>query len=252
MNNYSKIYTSDTLKNNAVVTVVTMPLEESVMFPVSQAIDLMKQGENVLFFTFNHDSIKINEFMQKFLANEDNPENIKGNIGIIDAYQIPEGVDWIGFVEDTIADVKGQMDLNYVFFDVLPFVENHPIRPADDELVISTLTLLAFTRGVTTILIKTANVPVITAVQNKEEAQEIMEKEITIEDISKSRKVLEQSDLVLGVQREKITWWKKVINFLLFWRKRNNFTVRVLKNRNGNRDSYKMNLDMDNFKSEIL
>lgn len=252
MNDYGKIYTSKTLKNNAIVTMLALPMEESIMVPVSQAIDLMKQGENILFFTFNHDSIKVNDFMQKFLKNEPEPENIKGNIGIIDAHQIPEGEDWIGFVENTIDDIKKQMDLNYVFFDILPFVKNHSVRPADDELVISTLTLLAFTKKVTPILMKTTKGPIITAVQNKDQAKEFIEQEITLQSISDSISIVQQSDLVLGIQREKERWWKKLLNFLLFWRKRNNFTLKVLKNRNGRRNSYRMNLDMDNFKSEIL
>lgn len=259
MNNYSKIYTSKTLKNNAIVTMVALPMEESIMVPVSQAIDLMKQGENVLFFSFNHDSIKINKFFQEFLKNEEDPSAITGNLGIIDSHQIPEGADWIGFVEDKIDEVKSQMDLNYVFFDILSYVKDHPVRPANEELAISTLRLLCFSRNITSVLIKTVDMPVFTATQNQEAAKEkmdeIMSKDL-MESLFKSRDIVHQSDFIIGIQREKQSFWKKlwkkIVNFLLFWRKRNNFTLRVLKNRYGEEKSYRLNLDMDNFKSEVL
>lgn len=259
MNDFKKIYTADTLKKNKVVSIVTLPLEESIMVPVSQAIDLMKQGENILFFTFNHDSNKVYDFFQNFLKNEPEPEKITGNLGIVDAFQIPDGADWIGFVEKTIRNVKNDMELNYVFFDVMPYLETHPVRPAGEDLVVSTLLLIAFTEKITPILIKTAKAPVITAVQSVEQAKGSMEELLNIElekSLKESKMLIESCDMIISINREKQNFWKKlwkkIVNFLLFWRKRNNFTLRVLKNRNGGKKSYRMNLDMDNFTSEVL
>jgi hypothetical protein len=70
--------------------------------------------------------------------------------------------------------------------------------------------------------------------------------------IKESSKIIEGSDIVLGIKREKNNFWTKLINFLLFWRKRNNFTLKVLKNRDGDGKSYRMNIDLDEFKTEIL
>jgi hypothetical protein len=256
MNNFKKLYTADTLKTNKVVTVVTLPMEESIMFPIAQAIDLMKQGENILYFSFNHDSIKVNNFLQSALKGEEKPETITGNIAIMDAHQIPQGMDWLKFVEDTIIQVKGECELNYVFMDVLEFAKNHPVRPASDELVVSSATLLAFTQKVTPIIIKQVDAPNV-AINNPQEARKSLDEFMSmdlVDSLSKPTSTLvEQSDYIIGVQRENKNFWKKVINFLLFWRKRNNFTIKVIKNRHGKPGaSYRMNLDMDNFKAEVL
>lgn len=255
MNNFRKIYTAQTLKKNNVVTIVSLPMEESIMVPVSQMIDLMKQGENILFFSFTHDSIKINNFLQPALKNEENPESITGNIAIIDVHQIPLRVDWIKFIEDTIDQVKNQCNLSYVFFDIIPFVKNHSTRPGDDDLVISTATLLSFTKKITSIVLKTIDIPIITATQNSDKSKEIMDefmsKDLMIS-LKSSIEVVNKSDIIIGIQRKGNNFWKKVINFLLFWRKKNNFTIKILKNRNGNNKSYKTNVDMDTFKVDVL
>jgi hypothetical protein len=255
MSNFKKLYTAETLKKNKIVTVVCLPMEESIMFPVSQAIDLMKQGENVLYFSFTHDSIKINEFMQSALKNEVSPEKITGNFAVIDIHQIPEGMDWIKFVENVIKQVKGECQLNYTFFDIIEFVKNNKIRPGDEEFVVSTATLLAFEQKITPIIIKQVEPP-ITAIQNSEDARkqldDFMSKDL-LDSLNKSKALVEQSDYIIGVQREKNNFWKKLINFLLFWRKRSNFVLKVLKNRSGSYgQEYRMSIDMEEFKTEVL
>jgi len=72
--------------------------------------------------------------------------------------------------------------------------------------------------------------------------------------LKESNKLVEASDFVFGIQREKKSFWKKVLKVLLFWRKSNNFTFKVLKNKNGKRKSYRMNLnlDMETSETEIL
>ena len=168
-------------------------------------------------------------------------------------------MDWIKIFEKTIRDVKNEMELNYVFFDVMPYLEKHKVRPATEDLLVSTLLLIAFNEKITPILIKTVEGPTITAVQNPEQAQKAMDELLSVDfmnELNKSRMLLESSDMVLGIKREKQGFWKKlwkkIINFLLFWRKRNNFTLRVLKNRSGGKKKYRLNLDMDNFKREVL
>jgi len=255
MNDFKKLYTAETLKNNDVVTVVCLPMEESIMFPVAQAIDLMKQGENVLYFSFSHDSIKIYDFMQSALKHEESPGEINGNFAVIDTHQIPGEMDWLKFVEDTIKKVKDECVLNYVFFDIIEFVKNNKVRPGDDELVVSTARILALTQKITPIIIKQVDMPAI-EIQSSQEAKkyldEFMSKNL-IDFMNNSRSLVEQSDYIIGVQRERESFWKKLINFLLFWRKKNNFTVKVIKNRNGKSGaSYRMNLDMDTFKAEVL
>lgn len=255
MNDFSKIYTAESLKKHSIVSVFTLPMEESVMFPVAQIIDLMKQGENVIFFSFNHDSIKINTFFQNFLKNELKPETIKGNLAVIDAHQIPAGIDWVKFVEETIIQTKKECTVNYVFMDLLSYVKNHPVRPSDDEQVVSVATLLSVTQNITFIILKTINIPVLDEVKNPKESKKVLD-EMLQKNLSDSLKeainLTQMSDLILGIQRERKNFWKSLINFLLFWRKRNNFTVRIMKNRYGKENSYKMNLDMETFKSEIL
>lgn len=256
MSNFKKLYTAETLKNNKIVTVVCLPMEESIMFPVSQAIDLMKQGENVLYFSFTHDSIKINEFMQSALKSEKNPEKITGNFAVIDTHQIPDGVDWLKFLEDTIKKVKGECVLNYVFLDIIEFVKNNKVRPGSEELLVSAVTLLSFTQKVTPIIIKQIELPIITAIQNSEDSRKQLDDFMSkglFDSLIKSNELVEQSDYIIGISREKESFWKKLINFLLFWRKKNNFTVKILKNRIGSDgQEYRMNLDMDTFKTEIL
>lgn len=255
MSNFKKLYTAETLKKNKIVTVVSLPMEESIMFPVSQAIDLMKQGENVLYFSFTHDSIKINEFMQSALKNEASPEKITGNFAVIDTYQIPQGMDWIKFAENVIKQVKSECELNYVFFDIIEFVKNNQVRPGSEELVVSTATLLAFEQKITPIIIKQVEAPAL-AIQSSQDAREqlddFMSKDL-MDSLIKSKTLVEQSDYIIGIQREKENFWKKLINFLFFWRKRSNFVLKVLKNRNSsNVQKYRMNINLEEFKTEIL
>lgn len=255
MSNFKKLYTAETLKKNKIVTVVSLPMEESIMFPVSQAIDLMKQGENVLYFSFTHDSIKINEFMKSALKNETSPEKITGNFAVIDSHQIPEGMDWIKFVEDTIEQVKNECELNYVFFDIVEFVKNNQERPGGDELVVSTATLLSFTKKITSIIIRQIETPVM-AIQSSQDAKKQLDDFVSkdlMNSLVNSKTLVEQSDYIIGIQREKENFWKKLINFLLFWRKRSNFVLKVLKNRNNSSvQKYRMNINLEEFKTEIL
>lgn len=255
MNNFHKVYTADTLKKNKIVTLVSLPMEESIMVPVSQIIDLMKQGENVLYFTFTHDSIKVDKFFREALSHEPAPENITGLEARFDVYQIPEGKPWVDFVKETIQLVKQECEINYVFFDVIPYIES---IGENESLIYSVADTLAFTEKVTPIIVKTLKAPglTITSVQNKEsskkELEEFLSQDFT-ESLKESAHVLNQSDFVMGIQRKKVSFWTKLINFLLFWRKRNNFTLKVLKNRNGSSGrSFRVNIDMDDFKTEIL
>ncbi len=252
MNNFKKIYTADSLKKNRVVTLVALPMEESILVPVSQMIDLMKQGENIIYFSFNHDSIKIGNFLQEALKNEPNPEKITGLNAIFDVHQIPSGKNWFDYIRETLNQVRKECKVNYVFVDIIPYVK---ILGEDESLVSASMLTLAFTEGVTPIIVKTLDGPVLTAIQNKSEmekkAEEFMNIDI-VSEFSKSSKLLKDSDFVIGIQRERKSFLKKVINFLLFWRKRNNFTLRILKNRNGSEDSFRMNIDMEKFKTEVF
>jgi hypothetical protein len=262
MNNFNKVYSAKELKNNKMVTILSLPMEESIMVPVSQMVDLMKQGENVLFFSFNHDSIKVNEFMQNALKHESSPETITGLNAVFDAHQIPAGTDWFKFVEETVKSIRKSLategkELGFVFLDLFPYVETDSIRPADEELVSSLFLIMAFTEKITPVVLRTMNMPVITAVQNSDNSQkemeELMDRDMMTEMLKESITLTNQSDFIIGIKREKNNFWKKLVNFLLFWRKRNNFTLKVLKNRNvSNKKSYRLNLDMETFKTEVL
>lgn len=257
MSDFKKIYSAKDLKKSKIVTLVTIPMEESIIVPVAQIIDLMKQGENILFFSFNHDSIKINDFLVPALKSELNPESITGGLSIFDTHQVPEGMDLFKFVEEQIVDIKGLLEkegssLNFIFLDL-------PKENSDDNQTVDYLTRMNFTYEITSILVNKLNMPVFTATQlkNSKECEEIMDDFMNQDMFNKmfkeSFKLMFGSDLILGIQREKENFWKKVINFLLFWRKRNNFTLKVIKNRDSSiSKSYRMNIDMETFKTEVL
>lgn len=270
MNNFEKVYTTEDLKSNRLVTLVTFPMEESIMFPVAQIIDLMKRGENIIFFSFNHDSIKVNEFLVPALKNEPNPEKITGGLSVVDMHQVPTktpaGNNWdvkssvsgmIKFIEDNVVETKNALEkegksLNFIFIDL-------PSNMVDDDKTYDGLTNIKFTQDVTSVLVKALEMPIITAaqMQNKKESEKIMddfmETNMTSQMLKESAKMLANSDMVFGIKRKKINFWTKLINFLLFWRKRNNFTLQVLKNRRGSDgQTYRVNIDMDEFKTEIL
>ena len=251
MNNFSKIYTAEELRGNQTITLLSLPMEESIMVPVAWAIDLMKQGQNILYFTFDHDSIKINEFFKMALDNLPKEEvaKVTGNLAVVDASQIPEGTSWEVFMKEEILAIKGQCELNFVFFDVMDFIKNN------QEGLTQTLSNISFMSMFTKIIVQTAGAPVITAMQVPSEAQKEAEKlaNTTIVEMAKeSAKLVEQSDMVFGIKRVKKTFLRKVINFLLFWRKSNNFTLKVLKNTNGKTKSFRMNLNMETSETEIL
>ena len=251
MNNFSRIYSAQELKVNDTITLLSLPMEESIMVPVAWAIDLMKQGQNILYFTFDHDSIKINEFFKMALANVPKEETagITGHLAIIDASQIPEGTSWETFLKDSIMEVKSECKLNFVFFDVMDFIKNN------QEGLTKTLRDISFMSMFTKIIVNTSGAPLVTAIQDPKQAEKeakMLANTTMSEMLLASKKLVEKSSLVLGIKREKKSFWKKVINFLLFWRKRNNFTLKVLKNKNGKKKSYRMNLDMDTSKVEIL
>lgn len=252
MNNFKKVYTAESLKKNKVVTLVALPMEESILVPVSQMIDLMKQGENIIYFSFNHDSIKVGNFLQEALKNEPNPEKITGLNAIFDVHQIPSGKNWFDYIRETLRQVRSECKVNYIFVDIIPYVK---ASGSDENFVSAAMLTLSFAENVTPIIVKTLDGPILTAVQNKDEmekkAEEFMNLDIVAE-FSKSAKLLSDSDFVIGIQRERKSFWKKLLNFLLFWRKRNNFTLRILKNRNGSEDSFRMNIDMEKFKTEVF
>lgn len=249
MNDFSKIYSLDELKRNKIVTLLSLPLEESIMVPVSQAIHLMKHGENVVYFSLNHDSIKINEFFKAELKNELHPETITGNLAVIDSSQIPSGMDWASFIENQISIIKNDCPLNVVLFDVF--------TPGSDENQIAfKMQAIAFSKNITALMIKTIKLPIFTANQNSNKNLEMIDLMMnkTFQDMmSESMKIVQASDLVIGIKRQKESFWKKIVNFLLFWRKKNNFALKVLKNRTGKDGSfYKMNIDFESSKIEIL
>jgi hypothetical protein len=268
MNNFEKVYTTDTLKRNRLVTLVAFPMEESIMVPVAQIIDLMKRGENVIFFSFNHDSIKVNEFLVPALKAEPNPEKITGGLSIIDTHQVPtktpaggtiklSNLGMMKFIEEKVVETKKALEregkfLNFIFIDL-------PNNMVDDEETYKGLVDIKFTQDVTSVLVKALEMPIITAaqMQNKKEGEKIMDdfmdKSMTSHMINESAKLVANSDMIFGIKRKKINFWTKLINFLLFWRKRNNFTLQVLKNRSGSDgQTYRVNIDMDEFKTEIL
>jgi hypothetical protein len=257
MNDFSKVYSAKDLKKSKIVTLVTIPMEESIMVPVAQIVDLMKQGENVLFFSFKHDSIKINEFLVPALKGESSPESITGGLSIFDSHQVPDGVDYLQFIEEQVADISGLLknegnSLNFIFLDL-------PKEGLDDDKVVDYLTRMNFTHKVTSVLVSKLNMPVFTAhqLQKPEECEkmmdEFMDQDMFKQMLKESAKIMAGSDLILSVQREKKSFWKKLLNFLLFWRKRNNFTMRVMKNRFGkDGNSVRMNIDMESFKTEVL
>jgi hypothetical protein len=258
MNNFSKVYSVEELKKNKIVTLVTLPMEESILMPVAQIIDLMKNGENVIFFTFNHDSIKVNEFLVPALKNEPNPEKITGGLSIIDAHQVPSGVGFPEFIESEVSKFKTLLEkegktINFVFID-LP-----------KELLEETgtydilLNKVKFQKNVTSILVKTLEMPVFVESQLRDEKKlqkeldEFIDKDLIDSLLIESVRIVNSSDMIIGVQRKRETFWKKVFDFLFFWRKRSNFTLKVLKNSSGaNSKSYRMNINLDEFKSEVL
>jgi len=259
MNNFEKVYTTEDLKKNKLVTIVTLPTEESIMFPVAQIIDLMKRGENIIFFSFNHDSIKVNEFLVPALQNELNPEKITGGLSVIDMHQVQTKTTtgMINFIKNNVVDTKKALEkegknINFIFIDL-------PNNMVNDEETYEGLVDIKFTQDVTSVLVKVLEMPAITAVQmnNKQEGKKIMddflETDIASQMLKESAKMMASSDMVLGIKRKKNNFWTKLINFLLFWRKRNNFTLRIIKNRRGSDgQSYRMNIDMDEFKTEVF
>jgi len=166
MNDFSKIYTAEELKNKT-VTLVPLPMEESIMVPVAWALDLMSQGQNVLYFAFDHDSIKVNEFFKIALANysKEEVDKVTGNIAIIDLHQIPENTSWRMFFRDTIMEVKSECELNFVFFDVNKFIGSEQTE------FCKTLRDISFMSMFTKFIATTAGAPVITAIQDPKKAQ---------------------------------------------------------------------------------
>ena len=123
MNDFSKVYTVEEIKKLAFTTVISLPMEESIMVPVSQAIDFMKRGENIIYFTFVHDSVKIANFFKEALLKEKDVDSF-GKLAIIDAFQILEGETWNEFIHNTIKQVKLDCKLNIVFLDIQDYVCN--------------------------------------------------------------------------------------------------------------------------------
>jgi hypothetical protein len=258
MNDFSKVYSVEELKKNGIVTLVTLPMEESILIPVAQIIDLMKRGENVVFFTFNHDSIKVHDFLVPALKVEPNPESITGELAIIDIHQVPDGVELIDFVQDKVYNIQSiykreGKSINFVFIDF-------PKDVLESNSTYDLLKKVKFQTNVASILVKTLEMPVMINSQNpasekelKEQMDEFIDKDMLNSLRQESNKILTESDYIIGVQRKKETFWKKVVDFLLFWRKRSNFTLKIIKNRVGpDSKSFRMNVDLDEFRAEIL
>lgn len=258
MNNFSKVYTLEDIKNFSLTTVYTLPMEESIMVPVAQTVELMKKGENIAYFTFNHDSIKVSKFFQKALEGEEGVERF-GKLAVIDQFQIPEGMSWDEYIRDMIKQIRLDCELNIIILDVMDYV-----RANDDEenLYLKSMRAsikvrdIAYEENISIICINTVQKPMWTAIQ-KPKKEDL---EITTKDVTQSVGFVTNSDFVFSINRvdgtsegllKKIL--KKIINFLWFWRKKNNFTLNVLKNRRGpDTKSYRMNIDLDKFKTEVL
>ena len=228
MNNFDKVYTVEKLKKHRLVSVLTLPLEESIMFPVSQMIHLMKNGKNVAFFSFEHDSIKVNQFLKEMLSKEDNVENIKGNIAILDSHQIKEGEDVFEYISSSIRKIKKDFDLNFVFFDG---IDNY-------KKYVSKIDKISTVNNITSILIKSLN----------PKGTEFKIKNL----LDNCSSLTHSSNYIIAVQRNKENNWKKIINFLLFWRKRNNFTIEIIKDRLEGEKKFRLSMDLDNFVLKIL
>src|SRR5690606_19551586 len=157
------------------------------------------------------------------------------NLAIVDSSQIPDGMSWEKFFEITIKEVKEECKLDFVFFDVMDFISS------EKDNLIPVLDKISFMDRFTKIIIITAGAPVFTAIQDPKQAQkeaEMFANTTTDEMLAESKSVVEKSDIILSIQREKKSFWKKLINFLLFWRKSNNFTLKVIKNSSGVKKSY--------------
>jgi len=131
----------------------------------------------------------------------------------------------------------------------MDFIKNN------QEGLTKTLRDISFMSMFTKIIVNTSGAPLVTAIKDPKQAEKeakMLANTTMAEMMEVSSKLVEESTFVLGIKREKKSFWKKVINFLLFWRKRNNFTLKVLKSRNGKTKSYRMNLDMETSKTEIL
>ena len=60
---------------------------------------------------------------------------------------------------------------------------------------------------------------------------------ITPEDIASSKRVLNQTDFIIGIKRKRLSLWKRLYNFLFGWipwmKKYKEGTIHILKNRRG-------------------
>lgn len=255
LSSFKKLYTIDQLKKNSIATVLSLPLEESIIVPVNMALDLMKQGENIIYFSFNHDSIKINKFFESAIKREENPEQITGNLAIVDAGQIGNKK-WSIVIDETIESVKKDFEINFVFFDIFPFVNGNAKQPLGNHQVMEGLRMLAINEEVTPIVIKTLDSRHLIT-QDPTQMKNNMEKLLTMDMVKESLDIVSHSDFVVSINRNKNGWlrkiMRKIINFLLFWRKRNNFTLKVVKNRRGvDGKSARMNIDLDTSEVNIL
>jgi hypothetical protein len=214
----------------------------------------MKKGENVIYFSFRHTSIEVDTFIQSCIKLEDNPEAIKGQLAVIDSSQIPQGKQWNNFIEEKTLEIKSMCEVNFVFMDVVGMV-NTDSKVVDSEYVINFANHLSFIATLTSVVVCTIDVPPV-QIQDVQQAKEVfdryMEAQITLEDCKLSSKSVRDSDFILSISREKKSFWKKIINFLLFWRKKSNFTVRILKNSNNSNKNYRSNIDIEKSSIEIL
>lgn len=258
MNDFSKVYSVEELKKHGIVTLVTLPMEESILIPVAQIIDLMKRGENVVFFTFNHDSIKVHDFLVPALKSEPNPEGIIGELAIIDIHQVPDGVGLLDFVHNKLSSLQSTYrragkPINFVFIDL-------PKDVIEKDNTYDLIKKIKFQSDVASILVKTLEMPVIINSQQptsekelKKQMDEFIDRDMLKSLMQESNKILTESDYVIGIQRNRKTFLKKIVDFFLFWRKRSNFTLKIIKNRAGaDSKSFRMNVDLDEFKAEIL
>lgn len=220
MNNFDKIYSVEKIKGGKLISLEVSMQVDGILFMLSQIISLMKKGENVVFFSFNLDSIKITEFLMEMLSKEENVEEIKGNIAIFDKHQIPKNKDIFEFIMETISKTKQECELNFAFFHGVEEFNNYSLN-----------------------------------IQRVKHQQNISAFLIFHDNIFKKidSQITFISDYIIVLKRVKENWLKKFINFFLFWKKRYNFEAQTLKDRfSGKENKFKINIDLKEFVVKIL
>lgn len=227
MNDLSKIYTKNNLKQFSLVSFSSESIDKKLLLTAIQTVDLMKKGENVLVFSFSVDSIRMIELIKGVLNNESEPEKITGGLSVIDIHQLDGNKDSLKEITRLYREVRNSTLVNFVIFDVIDCLSTNEISKRKIAEFIRDMAI----RNRFTAIIQGHNNDL----------------------IGPSIGVMQISDLVFSLKSNKKSFWKKVINFLLFWKKRGNFVIKSEKNRFGpDGVKYEVNFDLENFNCEIL